>query len=141
MSNDTTVLGIPASLPAAVRAALSQGHLIDITTTGRRTGTAHRVELVFHSFDGRLYISGRPGRRDWYANLVDTPRFTLHLKGGMRVDLPAEARPITEPAERREVMTKVAAAWRTDPQRLIDGSPLVEVTILAPGEADRSAAA
>jgi deazaflavin-dependent oxidoreductase (nitroreductase family) len=140
MSNDTTLSGIPASLPTAVRAALSQGHLIDITTTGRRSGASHRVELVFHSFDGRLYISGRPGRRDWYANLVATPRFTFHLNGGTRVDLPAEARPITEPDERREVLTKVAAAWRTEADRLA-ASPLVEVTILAPLDGSQAAAA
>jgi hypothetical protein len=142
MSNERTndTPGIPASLPEPVRAALSRGHLIDITTTGRRSGGAHRVEVVFHSFDGRLFISGRPGRRDWYANLVSQPRFTFHLKGPIRLDLPAEARPITDPAERREVLTKVAAAWRTEADRLAD-SPLVEVTILPPSGDARAAAA
>ena len=39
------------------RRALSRGHTIDITTTGRRT-VPRRVEIVFHNIDGRLYISG-----------------------------------------------------------------------------------
>src|SRR5918995_586366 len=79
-----------------IRRALSRGHLIDITTTGKRTGLPRRVELVFHNIDGRIYISGLPGRRSWYANLVANPRFTFHLKRVVQADLPATARPITE---------------------------------------------
>jgi hypothetical protein len=126
---------IPASLPDPVRRALSRGELIDITTIGRTSGSPHRVELVFHSFDGRLYISGRPGPRDWQANMAANPRFTFHLKQSTVADLAAVARPITDPAERREVLTLVAQAWRMDPERLIPAAPLVEVTILGPAEA------
>lgn len=112
--------------------ALSRGHLIDITTTGRQSGGAHRVELVFFNFDGRIYISGLPGRRDWYANLLADPRFTFHLKGAVQADLPANARPITEVAERRALLARIAQVWRrTDVDRMVRSSPLVEVTILA----------
>ncbi len=112
-----------------VRRALSRGHLIDITTTGRRSGQPRRVELVFHNIGGRIYISGRPGRRGWLANLVANPRFTFHLKGPIRADLPARARPITDPAERREVLAGVARAWNMDVGVLLRGAPLVEVEI------------
>ncbi|MFN2484658.1 MAG: nitroreductase/quinone reductase family protein [Candidatus Limnocylindria bacterium] len=109
--------------------ALRRGHLIDITTTGRRTGTRHRVELVFHNFGGRIYISGMPGRRDWYANLVAKPEFTFHLKRPIRADLPAVARPITDEAERREVFALIAQVWRGQSvERMVRYSPLVEVT-------------
>jgi deazaflavin-dependent oxidoreductase (nitroreductase family) len=109
--------------------ALSRGHLIDITTTGKRSGLPRRVELVFHNIDGRVYISGLPGRRSWYANLVANPRFTFHLKGMVRADLPATARPITEPIERRAIMTQVAGNWdRNDLEVMMARSPLVEVT-------------
>ena len=43
--------------------ALERGSLIDITTIGRRSGEPKRVELVFHNFDGHVYISGMPGPR------------------------------------------------------------------------------
>ncbi|MEP6681028.1 MAG: nitroreductase/quinone reductase family protein [Chloroflexota bacterium] len=112
-----------------VRRALSRGHLIDITTTGRRSGQPRRVELVFHNIGGRIYISGRPGRRGWLANLVANPRFTFHLKGPIRADLPATARPITDPAERRAVLAGVARAWNMDVGLLLRGAPLVEVEI------------
>ncbi len=112
-----------------VRRALSRGHLIDITTTGRRSGQPRRVELIFHNIGGRIYISGRPGRRGWLANLVANPRFTFHLKGPIRADLSARARPITDPAERREVLAGVARAWNMDVGVLLRGAPLVEVEI------------
>ena len=109
--------------------ALSRGHTIDITTTGKRSGQPRRVELVFHNIDGHVIISGLPGRRDWYANLVANPRMTFHLKGAVKADLPATARPIVEPVERRAVMTQVAQNWgRTDIDRMLHHSPLIEVT-------------
>ena len=44
----------------AVRRALGRGHVIDITTTGRKSGRPRRIEIVFHNIDGRIYISGTP---------------------------------------------------------------------------------
>lgn len=109
--------------------ALSRGHTIDITTTGRRTGLARRIETVFHNVDGRIVLSGLPGRRDWYANLLADPRLTFHLKGAVKADLPATATPILEPAERRAVMARVARNWgRTDLDVMMERSPLVEVS-------------
>ena len=116
-------------LDERVSRALSRGHTIDITTTGRRTGQARRVEMVFHNIDGRIVISGLPGPRSWYANLLADPHLTFHLKGPIVVDLPAMARPILESEERRAVMARVAANWRrTDLDVMLEHSPLVEVT-------------
>jgi len=116
-----------------IRRALGHGQLIDITTTGRRTGLPRRIEIVIHSFDGRLYIAGRPRadrRRSWLSNLAAEPRFTLHLKGPVRADLAATAREITDPGERRAVLVRVARAWnRTDIEEMVAHSPLVEVTV------------
>jgi deazaflavin-dependent oxidoreductase (nitroreductase family) len=115
-----------------IRRALSRGHLIDITTTGRRSGIDHRLEIVFHNFDGRIFISGMPSRRkrDWLANLQANPRMTVHLKGAVSADLPATARVITDPAERREVLIRVAQVWRRqDVDIMVAYSPLIEVSI------------
>jgi deazaflavin-dependent oxidoreductase (nitroreductase family) len=117
----------------SARRALSQGGVIDITTTGRKTGQPRRIEIVFHVIDGRIYVSGQPNparRRSWLANLEANPRFTFHLKRGVVADLPATARVITDPAERREILAHVARAWnRTDLDNMIAHSPLVEVSI------------
>jgi deazaflavin-dependent oxidoreductase (nitroreductase family) len=118
----------------AVRRALARGRTIDITTTGRRTGSPRRIEMVFHNFDGRLFISGMPSRRkrSWLANLEADPHFTFHLKGAEAVaDLPAVARVITDETERRAVLALVAAAWRRrDIEEMVVNSPLIEVSIL-----------
>jgi deazaflavin-dependent oxidoreductase (nitroreductase family) len=116
-----------------IRRALSHGHTIDITTTGRRTGTSRRIEIVFHNFDGRIYISGLPSRRKraWLANLEADPRMTLHLKGPrVTADLPARARVISDEGERRAIITRVAGVWRRqDVDQMVAFSPLIEVTV------------
>jgi deazaflavin-dependent oxidoreductase (nitroreductase family) len=116
-------------LDERIQRALARPHRIDITTTGRRSGRPRRIELVFHVIDGKIVISGSPGRRDWYANLVADPHMTFHLKGPIQADLPAIARPITEPAERRQVMEAVARNWGVEDRLevFVRRSPLVEV--------------
>jgi deazaflavin-dependent oxidoreductase (nitroreductase family) len=120
-------------IPVPIDAALSRGGTIDITTTGRQTGRPRRIEIVFHRIDGRIWISGIPStrKRAWLANLEANPRFTFHLKGPVAVaDLPARARVVDDPAERRAILERVARAWRrTDLDRMVEQSPLVEVTI------------
>ena len=117
-----------------IQAALARGGTIDITTTGRRSGEARRIEIVFHRIDGRMWISGMPSprRRSWIANLEADPRLTVHLKGPTAVaDLPAVARIVTDETERRTILERVARAWRrTDVDRMVAQSPLIEVTIV-----------
>jgi len=110
--------------------ALTRGHLVDITTKGRRTGAKRRLEIAFHNIDGRIYISGMPSpkRRNWLSNLNADPHLTFHLKGHVRADLPATARIIEEVDERRELLPHVARAWRrNDLDRMVEQSPLIEV--------------
>jgi deazaflavin-dependent oxidoreductase (nitroreductase family) len=112
-----------------IAAALAQGGTIDITTLGRRTGESRRIEIVFFNFDGRVYISGMPGRRGWYANLVADPRLTFHLKRGVQADLPARATFLTDEPTRRALLTRITAQWRRESQLdvFVAGSPLIEV--------------
>ena len=120
-----------------VRQALRHGQRIDITTTGRRTGDRRRIEIVFHNLDGRIYISGLPSRRkrSWLANLEVDPRLTVHLKGPrVTADLPATARVIGDEAERRQILSRIAAIWkRDDVETMVAYSPLIEVTVEDPG--------
>jgi len=126
-------MAIPQGLDDKVRDALSRPvTVVDISTTGRKSGQERRVEIVMHNIDGRLYISGQPSprRRSWLANLDANPKFTLHIKRGARADLPATAREITDPAERRQVLEHVARNWkRDDVDVMVEYSPLIEVTV------------
>jgi len=118
-------------MDAALESALKTDGLIDITTVGSKTGKPHKVEIAFHNFDGVLYITGTPGKRDWYANMVTNPQFTFHLKQSTQADIPATATPITDEATRRQVLTKVVAKWnkQDELEAFMQSSPLVEVVL------------
>jgi deazaflavin-dependent oxidoreductase (nitroreductase family) len=120
----------------SIARALSHGHTIDITTTGRRSGKPRRIEIVFHNIGGRIYISGMPSRarRKWLSNLDANPQLTFHLKGAVKADLPATARVIEDEPERREILPHVARAWkRNDLENMVRYSPLIEVSFDSAG--------
>jgi deazaflavin-dependent oxidoreductase (nitroreductase family) len=134
MLQHTTNQAPEETMDEAIQRALSRGHTIDITTSGRKTGQPRRIEIVFHNFDGRIFISGIPSsrKRSWIANLQADPRLTFHLKGpGASADLPATARVITDDAERRAILPQIAAVWgRRDLDAMIAASPLIEVSLV-----------
>lgn len=112
-----------------IREALERDRTIDITTLGRRSGKPRRTEIWFHKVGGHFYISGLPGKRGWYANLVSNPEFTFHLKETAHTDLRARARPLTSRSERHEVLRDLLAGiGRTNElAEWVARSPLVEV--------------
>ena len=112
-----------------IAAALRQGGIIDITTTGRTSGRPRRIEIVYFNVAGRLYITGTPGTRAWLANLKADPRMTFHLKRGVSADLSATAREVNDEAERRAVATAACEAWNRPGQveAFVAGSPVIEV--------------
>lgn len=114
-----------------IERALQTDSLIDMTTIGKQTGQPRRIEIAFHNFEGVLYITGLPGKRDWYANLLANPRFTFHLKQSAQADLPATATPIDDPAERRRVLARVVQKWNRNDQleTFVQSSPLVSVQL------------
>jgi deazaflavin-dependent oxidoreductase (nitroreductase family) len=112
--------------------ALERDRTIDITTTGRKTGKPRRKEIWFHNIDGRLYLTGTPGRRDWYANLLGHPEFTFHLKRSVRADLPARATPILDKDRRRTILASIHQKLdgNRDLEAWVEGSPLMAVELL-----------
>ena len=115
----------------SIRQALVQDRTIDITTIGRRSGLPRRIETWFYRVDDQMYLTGSPGRRDWYANLLATPEFTFHLKQSIQADIPATATPITDEATRRQVLSKVVVKWnkQDELEAFMQSSPLVEVQL------------
>jgi deazaflavin-dependent oxidoreductase (nitroreductase family) len=108
--------------------ALGHSQTIDMTTTGRRSGRRRRIEMMLHSIDGRLLISGQPGfPRGWMANLHADPSMVIHLRNPA-VDVPATARIVDDPAERQVLLAPIARLWRIPLASMVDGSPLIEVT-------------
>jgi deazaflavin-dependent oxidoreductase (nitroreductase family) len=119
-----------------IKQALQQDQVIDITTTGRKTGRPRRIEIWFHNLAGRLYITGSPGPRSWYANLAANPDFTFHLKKSVQADLPARATPILAKTQRREILAGILKniGGSHDLEAWVANSPLVEVTLALEGD-------
>lgn len=107
---------------------------IEITTTGRRSGRAIRVEIWWFHFEGRFIITGTPGRRDWLANVQARPRMTVHVLGE---DLAAIGVPVDDPAYRErffgqsgpEIEWYLAEAERAE---LVAHAPMIEVQLDEP---------
>ncbi|WP_033342675.1 nitroreductase/quinone reductase family protein [Catenuloplanes japonicus] len=99
---------------------------VEITTIGRRSGAPRRIETWRYRAAGRWWLTGSPGLRDWYANLLAHPEFTLHTT---TADLAVRARPVTDPAERARVLGEIVPCldWAESLESWIEGSPLVEI--------------
>ena len=113
-----------------VRRAVSKDPTIDLTTTGRRSGDAHRIEIWMIVVEERFFITGTPGRRGWLANASNDPRVVVHVKNGMVADLVAWAHVVTDETTRRWVLSSEAASWyRTQAplDTLVAESPLIEL--------------
>lgn len=113
-----------------IRRALARDRMIDITTVGRGSGLPRRIETWFYRADDGIYLSGLPGRRDWYANLLAQPAFTFHLKEGATADLAARGSPVTDPKARRTILGAILRdlGRSADLDAWVAGSPLVAVT-------------
>jgi deazaflavin-dependent oxidoreductase (nitroreductase family) len=115
-----------------IQGALAHDRTIDITTIGRKSGQPRRIEIWFYRAAGRFYLSGSPGRRSWYANLLSNPAFTFHLKGSLQADLAARARPITKPEERRAIFAVILKDLDQEEklEAFVSGSPLMEIEFI-----------
>ena len=116
-----------------VRETLTVGELVDITTTGRKTGEARRIEIRLHVLDGRFYLSGRPGMpRSWLANMAANPEMTLHLKQAIVRDVPFTATVISDADERKRVfalmLEREERMSHVDVDVWAATAPLVELT-------------
>lgn len=121
-----------SELTEVVRNELADDPTVDITTVGRRSGQPRRIEIWMMDIDGRLFITGTPGRRDWLANLRANPAMTVHLKRHAQRDLQANAAEVTDTPTRQRVIQHLAAEWyrgQAPIDELVATAPMVEVTV------------
>ncbi len=120
--------------------ALKTDRTIDIITIGAKTGLPRRIEIWFNNVDGRIIITGTPhasgeqGKytpRNWLANLRANPEFTFCFKESIQANVPARAVEITDPDDRRLIMSAPATQWYRDQvgsvDELVQHSPMVEI--------------
>jgi deazaflavin-dependent oxidoreductase (nitroreductase family) len=108
--------------------ALERQQTVEITTIGRRSGQPRRIETWRYRAAGRFWLTGSPGSRDWYANLLARPEFTLHLRD---LDLPVRARIVTDPDERARILGEIVPglSWADSLESWLAGSPLAEIEL------------
>lgn len=110
-------------------AELSAIRTVDLTTTGRRTRRPARIEIWWFHIGGRFVITGTPGKRDWYANVLGDPKVVIHTSIG---DFDGRARVILDPAFRRSVFTDPGIGWyrtQSDLEQLVTEAPMVEIAL------------
>ena len=100
-----------------------------LTTTGRRTGQLHTIEIWYGEHEGTVYLlSGGGDRSDWVRNLGATPRVRVRLGGSRALRADAEgtryatARLVDDPSEdalARRLLASKYQGWR-------EGRPLSE---------------
>ena len=90
-------------MPESIELHLKTDMVIDITTTGRRTGLPRRIEIWAHYMRGKMFIASRPGKRSWHSNMIANNNFMVHFKGALPTDLPAIARPVFDKTEKAEI--------------------------------------
>jgi deazaflavin-dependent oxidoreductase (nitroreductase family) len=62
-------------------AKVSSEKFIHLTTTGRRSGKSHTVELWFAFKDGNVYLSHEGEETDWMKNIGKTPQVSFETGG------------------------------------------------------------
>lgn len=121
---------------------------VDIVTVGRHSGRTRVTEIWTTVVAGELYVCGTPGGapgsldhepRDWLANLVAEPTFTLRLKQSVPAELPARAVPVTDRATRERVFAAPASAYYREHARsmdeLVERGPMVHVELVGAARA------
>ena len=86
-----------------------------VTTTGRRSGRPHEIEIWFGVVESTLYlISGNGPTADWYQNLLAEPTVAVRFGHEMRQ---GRASPVTDTEERNRVGDVMGAkyVWEGDP--------------------------
>lgn len=91
-----------------------------LTTTGRRSGQPHEIEIWFGVIGATLYlISGNGPTADWYQNLVADPDVTVRIDRETRH---GRARVVSDEDERRRVGDAMGAKY------VWDGDPAIGLT-------------
>jgi len=85
---------------------------LHLTTTGRRSGRPHRVEIWFAAHHGKLYLlSGGRDRSDWVRNLQANRRVRVELAGEDHVG----AARVLEPGTAEDLLARELLVAKYEP--------------------------
>jgi deazaflavin-dependent oxidoreductase (nitroreductase family) len=110
-------------------ATLANTEYCYLTTSGRRTGAPHRIEIWFVAHDDGAYLLSDSGRSDWYRNLEARPEVTLEI-GGERQETVARPVAADDPANgvvRSAMVAKYQQGYADDLTRWSGEASLVRI--------------
>lgn len=105
-----------------------------LTTTGRVTGSSHRIEIWFALHEGTVYLlSGDGDRSDWVRNVMVSPQVVLEVGAQRHL---AKARLVTAPEEDALARSLLVDKYTSrDPDDLTSwGRTALPVAIDLPGQ-------
>ena len=108
---------------------LARTRTVDLVTIGRKSGLPQRVEIWWFYFEDRFIITGTPGPRDWFANVLANPSVIIETRHG---DFPATASPIADLAFRGRFFSDGATHWyssQAELDALVETAPMIELDL------------
>jgi deazaflavin-dependent oxidoreductase (nitroreductase family) len=110
--------------------------VLELTTTGRKSGRLHSVMLTSPVQDGTtLVVVASRGGDDlspaWFLNLRDNPEVTVAFKGAAKQRMRAR---VATPEERAKVWPKVVADHKNYAEYQTKTSRVIPLVLLEPAE-------
>ncbi len=96
-----------------ILAQLSKEEYCYLTTTGRKTGKPHEIEIWFGVVNHTLYLlSGGGGESDWVKNLRANPKVTVRIGKYIFTATAHIVRDIAQESEVRPLMAAKYEQWK-----------------------------
>jgi deazaflavin-dependent oxidoreductase (nitroreductase family) len=114
-------------LDADVRRVLEAAAEVELGTTGARSGELSTVPIWGWVVADRYVITGTPGPRDWFANVLQNPRVSVAVAGRV---LRGTAGVIDDPEFRERVFTAPETGWyltQCSLEELVESAPMIEI--------------
>ena len=85
------------------------------------------MEIWWFHFEERFIITGTPGRRDWYANVLANPRVVIET----RLETSGTAAPVSDEQFRHRFFSDTATRWYSTQAELGPGEdrPMIELDL------------
>lgn len=98
-----------------------------LTTTGRKTGKLHQIEIWFVEFERSFYMVHEHGSRsDWIANILAHPAVTVRVGSRDADEIAGTGRvvdPDTEPELSAAVVALMEAKYNWSEGRIVEVKP------------------
>jgi len=95
-----------------------------LTTTGRKTGAPHEIEIWYVAHEGRYYLLAEHRERThWVQNILHNPQISFWVEGVTYEGSGRAIDPLAEPALTAEVAALMNAKYQWSDGLIVELSP------------------